>query len=173
MRRRPILALPFAAAAVLVLAGCVPALPFGPGGPFGADRGERSDRDQVAGSCVNGRASISTPGEYDLDDCAEVIVEGSDIRLDVDDVDSLTVRGDRQIIDAGSVDAVTVEGNDNDLEVDRVESLSIRGDRNEFHADDPSDQVTVEGNDNVVSGGSAVVTDRGDRNRIDPRDITG
>jgi hypothetical protein len=168
MRRRPLPLLAIAAGVAIALTGCVPVLPFGPTGARSDDRADRSQPRGPAAECVDGRALISEPGEYRLGDCAEVAVEANDIRVELDDVETLSLRGDRLTVEADEVEEVTIEGNDNSMDLDRVESLTVRGDRNEVRADDPSDQVTVEGNENVFAGGSDVVTDRGDRNRIEP-----
>ncbi|UYN83629.1 MAG: DUF3060 domain-containing protein [Microcella sp.] len=161
MTRRRTLSLLLALPIVPALAGCVMVVEAPESEP-------NTEPTAVSSSPSDGCLVEARPELQTFGDCDELIVEGTDITIEVGAVGMVVVRGDRVEIDANSIGSLSIFGQDNDVDIDGdVGSLDIAGDRNEVDADGEIGSVTIDGNDNEVDAALlGPLTDNGDRNRV-------
>ena len=158
----------------LLLSGCITIQP-----PMVAQDDDRTETAQptAPGSsldtdCGDGDSILlNEPGvDYRLTgDCAEVVVEGTDIDVDAEGIGSLILRGDDNDIDARAVGSIEVSGQDNDVSVDSVGSVVLTGNGNDVDSNGDVGSVAFNGNDNSVDADGQVgpVTDNGSDNEVD------
>ncbi len=104
--------------------------------------------------------------------CARVDVAGEDLRVDLADavLDDITVRGEGNIVVAGSLTSVVIEGQRNSLEATAIGSGTVRGDDNRVDVRGDLGALTVQGGGNtIVADTLGAVTDQGEGNTIAPR----
>ena len=141
------------AASALVLSGCVTVVVP----PEPAD----DDRTPVADELDNRTDVSCSPGEELLlntpstlytvtGPCEDVVVEGTDLIVRLEQVEDLVIRGDRNLVEAVSIESVEISGQDNTVRADEVDDVEIAGDRNTVESDKPIDDKDVSGNDNRV-----------------------
>lgn len=183
--RTPWSSLPFLAVGLLLLAGCgaytpggaaedpvetvVPASPDASDGSTGGTAPSATVSSGV--DCVDDRvlfAGSALAATIDTD-CERVELQGNDLDVDLAGrIGRLVVRGDRNDVSAGAVEAVEIEGQDNEVEMDAAQDAALTGDRNDLDVDGAIERVVVRGTENHVAADTlGTVVDEGARNRIE------
>ncbi|MEO6533756.1 MAG: hypothetical protein ABIO06_09310 [Pseudolysinimonas sp.] len=113
---------------------------------------------------------ISTAGVYRIDDCENLTVSGSGIKVTAAQLGTLTIRGDSLQVYAEKVGALDVEGSLNTVQVNNnIDTILVVGDRNMIVCHASVLTVTVNGNDNTIGAEGGVdgeVQNNGQRNQI-------
>jgi hypothetical protein len=134
MKRAALLSLVVASA--LMLGGCAAAAPEQDTGtdvamPQADDLDNRTDV-----SCTPGEELLlNTPSTlYTVSGpCENVVIEGSDLIVRLEQVESLVVRGDRVSVEAQSIRSLTIIGNHNSVVTEvEVNDPTLNGDDNEL-----------------------------------------
>ena len=164
---KPLAALPLALAIVVGLSGCI-TVQLPQSGNQGNDRDDSTAQPGSDLRCDD-ELLLNTPGDYAIQgDCELLTLEGADITVSANNVDSLVVRGDRASVSADDIDDIDIAGNDNAVALTDSDRVSIAGDRNEITGGD-LDSVTVQGNDNTLTARDVEsFNDSGDRNTVTP-----
>lgn len=172
------------AVVVVALCGCVPESddpPFAVARPASTppvvapvSPSPTPDASSVDAACEGGVAYLT--GESTslrlASTCARVEVAGEDLRVDLAGavIDGITVRGEGNIVVAGSLASVVIEGQRNSLEATGIGSGTVRGDDNRVDVRGDLGALTVQGGGNsVVADTLGAVTDQGEGNSIAPR----
>ncbi|WP_159096525.1 DUF3060 domain-containing protein [Miniimonas sp. S16] len=120
----------------------------------------------LVAACSNGAPDVDLRWDGQ---CDAVAIEGVDLDVDLEraTVQSVTVRGDRNDVDAADLATLVIEGQENDVHAQSIGSAEVRGDRNEVDVDGRLGAVVVQGNDNEIEARELGTTDdSGDRNVI-------
>jgi len=153
--------------AAFALTGCVVLPPTG-GGPAPTRIPRETLIPTDPDGCDGGTLRIDQPGEYRIDDCDELLIEGQNIEVIAGDLGTVTIRGDGNEVGAASTGGVSISGQENEVDAASIGSVEIAGDRNDVDSSGDIGAVTIGGNDNEVTyaGQVGAVDDRGDRNEV-------
>jgi hypothetical protein len=113
---------------------------------------------------------ISTAGIYRIDDCENLTVSGSGIKVTAAHLGTLTIMGDSLPVYAESIGVLDVEGSLNTVQTnDGIGAILINGDRNMITCHAGVGSAIVNGDDNSVladGGVDGAVQNNGQRNAI-------
>jgi len=131
-------------------------------------RASRTPSGTATPGCID--RVISAAGVYRIDDCENLTVAGSNIKVTAAHLGTLTVNGDSLQVLAQTIGALDVNGSLNDVQAnDGIGTIVITGDRNMItsHASVTSAIVTGDDNTVVADGGvDGAVENNGQRNQI-------
>ena len=156
-----------AISAIFLLGGCsainsLPGVHLGGGsGPAGGDTGSTtaptddgtSTTPATADlSCINGQVIITTSDSIDTvhGTCAQVILDGSNIRLTSEGINRLTISGDNDTVTSTQVGALTVAGQTDTIKAAGFGPVTISGNGSSVTSTGTITSVVLEGNNNSI-----------------------
>jgi hypothetical protein len=141
------------AASVVLLSGCVTVVVPDDNGTDDVTPTVESLDNRTDVSCTPGEELLlNAPSTlYTISGpCEDVTVEGTDLIVRFETIESLVIRGDRNLVEGLGIESVEISGQDNTVNADSVEEVEIAGDRNTVASDKKIDDTDVSGNDNEV-----------------------
>jgi len=124
-------------------------------------------------SCIEDDVVLNMPNvDYVVTgDCRTVTIEGADVEVRIDTVDSLVIRGNNNDIEVAELGSILINGQDNEIEATRTSDLAtveISGNNNDIDTSGSIGTVVFNGGDNEIDYTGAVgkISDNGSNNRV-------